>query len=63
MNELLVRTLTGALLIAGALLGAVEGGNLFALLVAAVATMMFYEWTRIVKGWGAAWYLSGFFYA
>jgi phosphatidate cytidylyltransferase len=63
MNELLVRTLTGALLIAGALLGAVEGGNLFALLVAAVATLMFYEWTRIVKGWGAAWYLSGFFYA
>ena len=63
MNELLVRTLTGALLIAVALLAAVEGGNLFALLVAAVATLMFYEWTRIVKGWGAVWYLSGFFYA
>lgn len=63
MNELLVRTLTGALLIAAALLAAVEGGNLFALLVAAVATLMFYEWTRIVKGWGAAWYLGGFFYA
>lgn len=63
MNELLVRTLTGALLIAAALLGAVEGGNVFALLVAAVATLMFYEWTRIVKGWGAVWYLGGFFYA
>ncbi len=63
MNELLVRTLTGALLIAAALLAAVEGGNLFALLVAAVATLMFYEWTRLVRGWGAAWYLSGFFYA
>ena len=63
MNELLVRTLTGALLIAAALLAAVEGGNLFALLVAAVATLMFYEWTKIVKGWGAAWYLGGFFYA
>ena len=63
MSELLVRTLTGALLIAAALLAAVQGGNLFALLVAAVATLMFYEWTRIVKGWGAAWYLSGFFYA
>jgi phosphatidate cytidylyltransferase len=25
--------------------------------------LMFYEWTRIVRGWGAAWYLSGFFYA
>jgi phosphatidate cytidylyltransferase len=63
VNELLVRTLTGALLIAGALLAAVEGGNVFALLVAAVATSMFYEWTRITRGWGAAWYLGGFFYA
>jgi phosphatidate cytidylyltransferase len=63
VNELLVRTLTGALLIAAALLAAVEGGNVFALLVAAVATLMFYEWTRLVRGWGAAWYLSGFFYA
>jgi phosphatidate cytidylyltransferase len=63
VNELLARTLTGALLIAAALLAAVQGGNVFALLVAAVATLMFYEWTRIVRGWGAAWYLSGFFYA
>ena len=63
MNELLVRSLTGTLLIAAALLAAVEGGNVFALLVAAVATSMFYEWTRITRGWGAAWYLGGFFYA
>ena len=63
MSELLVRTLTGVLLIAAALLAAVQGGNVFALLVAAVATLMFYEWTRLVRGWGAAWYISGFFYA
>ncbi|MFL6727123.1 MAG: phosphatidate cytidylyltransferase [Sphingomicrobium sp.] len=63
MSELAVRTLTGLLLIAGALLAAVQGGNVFALLVAAVATLMFYEWTRIVRGWGTAWYLSGFVYA
>ena len=63
MNELALRTLTGAVLIAAALLAAVEGGNILALLVAAVATLMFYEWTRIVRGWGAVWYLSGFFYA
>ncbi len=63
MNELLVRTLTGAILIAIALLTAVQGGNLFAYFVAAVATAMFYEWTRMVRGWGAAWYASGFFYA
>ena len=63
MNELAVRTATGMVLIAAALLAAVQGGNILAVLVAAIATLMFYEWTRIVKGWGAAWYISGFFYA
>jgi phosphatidate cytidylyltransferase len=24
---------------------------------------MFYEWTRIVRGWGMTWYMSGFVYA
>ena len=24
---------------------------------------MFYEWTRLVRGWGPLWYISGFFYA
>lgn len=61
--ELVIRTLTGLVLIAIALVAAVAGGNVFALLVAAIATLMFYEWTRLVKGWGAAWYISGFFYA
>ena len=63
MSELLVRTVTGIVLIAAALLAAIEGGNVFAFLVAAVATLMFYEWTRIVRGWGATWYIAGFFYA
>ena len=63
MNELAVRTLTGMILIALALLAAVVGGTIFAVFVAAVATLMFYEWTRLVRGWGAAWYLSGFVYA
>ena len=63
MNELLVRTLTGAVLIVAALLAALHGGNLFAVFVAAVATAMFYEWTRIARGWGDGWYASGFFYA
>jgi len=63
VNELALRTLTGMVLIAAALLAALEGGNILALLVAAVATLMFYEWTRIVRGWGALWYVSGFFYA
>jgi len=63
VNELLVRTLTGAALIAAALLATILGGNLLAILVAAVATLMFYEWTRIVRGWGMTWYVAGFFYA
>jgi phosphatidate cytidylyltransferase len=63
MSELAVRTLTGVLLIAAALLAAVQGGNVFALLVAGAATLMFYEWTRIVRGWGATWYAGGFIYA
>ena len=63
MNELAIRTLTGVFLIAAALVAAVQGGNVFALLVAGAATLMFYEWTRIVRGWGAGWYASGFVYA
>lgn len=63
MNELLVRAVTGLILIAAALAAAVKGGNVFAFLAAGAAAVMFYEWTRIVRGWGAAWYISGFFYA
>lgn len=63
MNELLVRTITGLVLIAATMIAAVLGGYIFAVLVAAVATLMFYEWTRITRGWGAAWYASGFVYA
>ncbi|HEX5257562.1 MAG TPA: phosphatidate cytidylyltransferase [Sphingomicrobium sp.] len=63
MNELFVRSATGLILIAAALLTAVLGGTVFAIFVAAIATAMFYEWTRIVRIWGTAWYLGGFVYA
>jgi phosphatidate cytidylyltransferase len=63
VSELFIRTLTGLILIVIALLVAFQGGNVFALMVAAVATMMFYEWTRLTRGWGAAWYIGGFLYA
>jgi phosphatidate cytidylyltransferase len=63
VNELLVRSLTGMMLIAAALGAAAVGGTVFACFVAAVATAMFYEWTRLVRRWGAAWYVSGFVYA
>jgi phosphatidate cytidylyltransferase len=63
MNELLVRTMTGALLIAAALIAAVLGGSVLAILVAAMATVMFFEWTRLTRGWGPAWYIGGLIYA
>jgi phosphatidate cytidylyltransferase len=63
LNELAVRTLTGAILVMIALLAAYVGRDIFAVLVAVVATAMFYEWTRLARGWGPAWYVSGFVYA
>ena len=63
MNELAVRTLTGVIMIVVALVAAYVGGTVFAWAVAAVATLMFYEWTRITKGWGPGWYVGGFIYA
>lgn len=63
MNELLKRTLTGLVLVAIVVVAAVAGGYVFAVLVAAAATILFYEWSRMVRGWGGAWKVAGFAYA
>ena len=63
MNELTVRAVSGFVMIALTLAAAFMGGTLFAVVVAAIATAMFYEWTRIVRGWGLGWSVAGFFYA
>ena len=63
MNDLLVRTLTALVLIVAALLAAFQGGYVFAVVVAAAATAMFYEWTRLARGWGPLWYIGGLLYA
>jgi phosphatidate cytidylyltransferase len=63
VSELAVRTLTGVILIVLALLVAFQGGYLLAIVVAGIATAMFYEWTRLTRGWGAPWYIGGFIYA
>ncbi len=63
MSELFVRSLAGAAMMLVALACAVLGGYYFAILVAAAATAMFYEWSRIVRPWGVAWKIGGFFYA
>ena len=63
MSELLVRTATGVVMIVVALFAAIAGGYAFAVLAAAAATAVFYEWTRLTRGWGAGWYIAGFAYA
>lgn len=63
MSELVLRTATGVVMIVIALFAAIEGGYALAVLAAAAATAVFYEWTRLAKGWGFPWYLAGFVYA
>lgn len=63
MSELAIRTISGLAMIAIALAAAIVGGYAFAILAAAIATAVFYEWTRLTKGWGPAWYVGGFLYA
>jgi len=62
MNDLLVRILSGVIMIVVALGAAVEGGGLFAVFVAAIVTVMYYEWRQITRGWGFGWTVSGFVY-
>ena len=62
MSELTTRILSGIAMIVVALMAAVLGGYYFAILVAGVVTAMFYEWMRIVRGWGFEWKLGGFLY-
>jgi phosphatidate cytidylyltransferase len=50
------------LLIAVALFAAAKGGYVFAIFVAAAATAIYYEWSRIVRGWGFSWQIAGFVY-
>lgn len=63
MNELVVRTLSGVAMMAVALLAVFKGGYIFAIFVGAIATIIFYEWSRIVRNWGPGWKILGFFYA
>jgi len=63
MSEVAIRTVSGIVMILVALAAVVVGGYAFAILAAAVATAVFYEWTRLTKGWGIAWYITGFVYA
>ena len=46
-----------------ALAAAYEGRDFFALLVAAVATAMLWEWRQLTRHWGINWSVAGFVYA
>ena len=63
MSEVGLRSLAGLVMIMVALVAEWLGGTVFAILVAAAATLMYYEWSRMVKGWGLGWNVAGFFYA
>lgn len=63
MNELLIRSLAGFVLILLALGTAFLGGYAFAVFVALASVMIFYEWRRLVAGWGFGWKVAGFVYA
>ena len=63
MNDLFVRIISSLIMIAIALAAAFEGRDFFALLVAAAATAMLWEWRQLTKGWGLGWATGGFFYA
>lgn len=62
MNELATRTAVGLILIAIALVEAYLGGWPFAVLVALMASIMYFEWFRIVGNWGPKWRVFGFLY-
>jgi phosphatidate cytidylyltransferase len=62
VSELTIRILSAIAMIAVALGAAVVGGYTFAVLAAAIATGMFYEWLRITRGWGPVWAIGGFLY-
>jgi len=63
MSEVGLRTVAGVAMIFTALTAEWFGGTVFAVFVAAAATVMYYEWSRMVRGWGLGWNVAGFFYA
>jgi phosphatidate cytidylyltransferase len=63
MNEIALRTVTGVAMIFTALTAEWFGGTAFAILVALAATAIYYEWAKMVRGWGLRWHVGGFLFA
>ena len=62
MNDLPTRTISAVAMIVVALGVTYIGGFLFAIFVAAAATAVYWEWSKLTKGWGVHWMLLGFVY-
>lgn len=62
MSDLSTRAASGIAMIAVALGVTYVGGFLFAIFVAAAATAVYWEWSKLTKGWGVQWMLFGFVY-
>ena len=63
MTNLAQRSIAGAVMILVALEAAWLGGYFLAGLAGMTACVMFYEWRRLVAGWGVIWVIAGFVYA
>ncbi|GAA4017016.1 phosphatidate cytidylyltransferase [Sphingomonas swuensis] len=63
MSEIALRSITGVLMVLTALTAEWFGGTAFAILVAGAATAIYYEWAKMVRGWGLKWHVGGFVYA
>ena len=63
MSELLIRSVSAVTMMAVALVALALGGYYFAVMVAAAATILYFEWTRLVRGWGPLWTIGGFLFA
>lgn len=63
MSNLTIRILSAIIMVAVALAATWQGGMLFAIFVAAVATTVYWEWWRMARDWSGLWKVGGFFYA
>lgn len=63
MADLPTRVAVGVILIVLALLADWSGGWPFAVVVAIGAGLVFAEWRKLTRGWGAGWFVGGVLYS
>ena len=63
MSELLIRSITGLVMVVVALGVVVKGGMYLAGFAGLIGALLFFEWLRLVRGWSVWWKLGGMVYA